>query len=100
MSFRLPLCSSVRLTLRVRVCVRARVCARACVYVCVCVRAWARACVSARVGACVASDVTWADSWGGGLIGTAASVKAETVGGKNFIHFRLLHPRPVSRSLS
>eukprot|EP01043_Picozoa_sp_COSAG02_P017481 COSAG02_NODE_793_length_17156_cov_54.511051_12_plen_601_part_00 len=41
-----------------------------------------------------APDLTWSDDWGGGFIGTASSVKSETVGGKEFIHFRLLHPRP------
>lgn len=41
--------------------------------------------------------LSWTDRWGGGSIGTASSVKCETVGGKSFVHFRLLHPRPLAQ---
>ncbi len=46
------------------------------------------------------SDLSWSDNWGGGVVGTASSVKSETVGGKEFIHFRLLHPRPEVQPLA
>ena len=38
------------------------------------------------------SVLSWDDYTG--TIGTASSVKAETVGGKSFLHFQLLHPHP------
>ena len=43
------------------------------------------------------ASICWQDGWGGGVVGTAASVKAETIGGKIFLHFQLLHPEPLSR---